>query len=151
MTKISVMGAGQVGATVARGILELELCEELVLFDIVEDMPQGKALDMMETSPILGRDTRLRGTNAHEDIEGSSIVVQTAGFPRKPGMDRVDLLKKNLEINLSVSTAVKNFAPESIFLYVANPLDLMCYAAWKITGFPTSTFGLTIRIGPADG
>src|SRR3990172_3419580 len=99
-------------------------------------MPQGKALDLLESTPVTGRGVHLTGTNDYADITGADIVVVTAGFPRKPGMDRHDLLAKNIAINKEVTANIVRHAPKAIILYVANPLDLMTYVSWKLSGFP---------------
>ena len=135
MTKVSIIGAGHVGEIVAFGIVQKELVNEVVLVDIIEDMPQGKALDMKESTPIYGSDTHVFGTNDYADIEGSDIVVVPAGVPRKPGMDRMDLLKVNLKICKSIVGNITKYAPDSKIIYVANPVDVLTYVAWKLSGF----------------
>ncbi len=134
--KIAFAGAGQVGASAALEAVNRELCDEVILIDIIEGMPQGKALDMYESTPIKGVDVRVKGSNKWEDIQGSDIVVVTAGFPRKPGMSRLDLLKSNIDIVKPIAQQVKQQAPESKLLIVTNPLDIMTYVAAKVTGFP---------------
>jgi len=139
VTKISIIGGGgQVGAATGLRLIDLELVDEVVLHDVVEGIPQGKGLDMYESEPVIGKDVRVRGTQKFEDLAGSDIVVVTAGLPRKPGMSRLDLLAANIAINKNASNAIKQHAPDSIVIYVANPVDLMTYVCWKITGFPTS-------------
>ncbi len=139
---VAVIGAGQVGATTAQRILEKGL-SDVVLFDVVEGMPQGKALDLMEAASIEGHDRRILGTNRYEDIEGADIVVVTAGLPRKPGMTREDLLALNAKIITDVCNNVKKFAPNSKLIIVTNPLDVMTHLAAKITGFPKArVFGM---------
>jgi len=133
--KVSVIGAGHVGATVAQYVAEMELADVMVL-DIVEGMPQGKALDLLETAPVRGYDSILSGTNDAADTAGSDIVVITAGLPRKPGMSREDLLLKNAEIVRTTTEKVAKASPESILVIVSNPLDIMTYLAWKTSGFP---------------
>jgi malate dehydrogenase len=133
--KISVIGAGFVGSTTAQRIAEMAL-GDVVLVDIVEDMPQGKALDLLEAGPILGYDTSIVGANDYDAAEGSDIVVITSGSPRKPGMSRDDLLKTNMNIVKSVVDKVIVASPNAILLMVANPLDAMCYVAMKNSGFP---------------
>jgi malate dehydrogenase len=133
--KISVIGAGFVGSTTAQRLAEMEL-GDVVLVDIVADMPQGKALDIEEAGPVLGYDTRVIGANGYEDTEGSDVVVITSGVPRKQGMSRDDLLKTNMKIVKSVVDAVIVGSPNSILLMVANPLDAMCYVAHKVSKFP---------------
>lgn len=134
-TKISVIGAGNVGAEVARRIVEKELAD-VTLVDIIDGIPQGKALDMLQAGPIVGYNSIITGTNNFADIKDSQIVVVTAGLARKPGMSRDDLLKKNAEIITSVVENIKRYAPNSIILTVTNPLDTMTYLAWKVSGFP---------------
>ena len=141
--KISIIGAGNVGATCAHWAAAKEL-GDIVLLDIPnkdkpeQHMPRGKALDLACCAPIERFDSRILGTFDYKDIAGSDVVVITAGLPRKPGMSRDDLLAVNVPIVKSVSEKVKEFAPDSIVIVVANPLDAMVYTAWKTTGFPTS-------------
>ena len=138
----AIIGAGQVGATTAQRILEKNI-SDVVLFDVVEGMPQGKALDLMEAAPIEGHDRRILGTNRYEDIQGAEIVVVTAGLPRKPGMTREDLLSLNARIIREVCQNVKQYAPNSKLIIVTNPLDIMTYLAYKVTGFPAErVFGM---------
>ncbi|MCL5269126.1 MAG: malate dehydrogenase [bacterium] len=132
--KISVIGGGNVGATTALFLAEKHL-GDVVLTDIVEGMPQGKGLDMLETAPIRGYHGAITGTNDYKDIEGSNVVVVTAGLPRKPGMSRSDLLGMNAKIVGQVCENVKKFAPDAVVIVVSNPLDIMCYHALKVTGF----------------
>lgn len=142
-TKITIIGAGAVGATAAQRIAEKEL-GDVVLTDIVEGLPQGKALDMLEAGPILGYDSNILGTNDYKDIEGSDVVVITAGIARKPGMTREDLLKINTKIITDVSQNIKRYAPDSVIITVTNPLDIMTYVAMKTTGFdPCRVFGMS--------
>ena len=139
---VAVIGAGQVGATAAQRILEKGL-SDVVLFDVVEGMPQGKALDLMEAAPLEGHDRRIMGTNRYEDIAGAEIVVVTAGLPRKPGMTREDLLAINAKIITEVCGNIKKFASEAKIIIVTNPLDVMTHLAAKVTGFPKSrVFGM---------
>ena len=141
--KITVVGAGNVGATTACKLAEKELANEIVLIDIVEGVPQGKALDLWESAPIEGFDTRCIGTNSYEDTAGSDIVVVTAGLPRKPGMSRDDLLEKNTEIVKSVSENIRRTSPNAIVIVISNPLDVMAWVALKVTGFaPEKVFGM---------
>ncbi len=138
----AVIGAGQVGATTAQRILEKGL-SDVVLFDVVKDMPQGKALDLMEAAPIEGHDRRILGTNEYKDIEGAEVVVVTAGLPRKPGMTREDLLNLNAKIIKEVCANIKQYAPHSKLIIVTNPLDIMTYLTFKATGFPSEhVFGM---------
>jgi malate dehydrogenase len=134
-TKVTVVGAGNVGATVAQGIALKELAD-VVLVDIVEGVPQGKSLDMMETAPVEKYDSILTGTNSYDATADSSIVVITAGLPRKPGMSRDDLLWKNEEIVASVTREVVSRSPNAILIIVSNPLDAMCEVARRVSGFP---------------
>ncbi len=141
--KITVIGAGNVGATTACKLVEKDLANELVLLDIVEGIPQGKALDLWESAPIEGFDTRCSGTNSYEETAASDIVVVTAGLPRKPGMSRDDLLDANAKIVKSVAENIKQQSPEAIAIVVSNPLDVMTYATLKVTGFsPERVFGM---------
>ena len=135
--KITIVGAGNVGATTAHWCAAGEL-GDIVLLDIpqTEDMPKGKALDLMEASPVMGFDSNVTGTTSYEDTAGSDIVVITAGLPRKPGMSRDDLLATNARIVTSVTTAVKDSSPDAILIVVSNPLDAMVQQALRISGFP---------------
>ncbi|MBM3262817.1 MAG: malate dehydrogenase [candidate division Zixibacteria bacterium] len=134
MPKIGIVGSGNVGATTALYVAQLEL-GDVALIDIVEGVPQGKALDMLEAGPVLGFDSHLEGSSDFAALDGSDIVVVTAGLARKPGMDRLDLLKKNAEIITSVTENIVRYAPNSQILMVSNPLDVMTYIALKISGF----------------
>ena len=133
---ITVVGAGNVGATTAQRIAEKELARRVVLVDIVEGVPQGKGLDQWQTAPIEGFDSRVIGTNGYEETAGSEIVIITAGISRKPGMSRDDLMNTNAGIVKSVSEQVAKTSPNAIVIVVSNPLDVMCYVAKKVTGFP---------------
>ena len=133
--KVSVVGAGHVGATTALAIVNKALAD-VVLTDIIEGLPQGKALDMMEATPLIGNDCEITGSNNYVDTQGSDIVVITAGLARKPGMSRDDLLFKNAEIIGSVVGEVAKYSPEAIIIMVTNPLDIMAYLAYKKSGFP---------------
>ncbi len=133
--KITVVGAGFVGATTAQRIVEKNL-GDVVLHDIIEGMPQGKALDMMQSACLEGYESKVVGTNDPADYAGSDIVVITSGLPRQPGMSRDDLLAKNAEIVSGVARNVKQYAPNAIVIVVSNPLDVMTYLAAAITGFP---------------
>ncbi len=134
--KITVVGAGNVGATAAQRIAEKELAREVVMIDIAEGIPQGKGLDQWESAPIEGFDSRIIGSNSYDDAAGSEIFVVTAGIARKPGMSRDDLLKTNASIVESVSKEIARVAPDSIIIVVSNPLDVMCHVAMKASGFP---------------
>ena len=131
--KVSVFGAGNVGAEVARRIVEKKLAD-VVLVDIVEGVPQGKALDILQSGPVEGFDCKIKGTNDHADIEGSDLVVVTAGLARKPGMSRDDLQAANAKIVKGITENIKKYAPRSIIIMVTNPLDVMTYLAWKVIG-----------------
>ncbi len=133
--KITVVGAGHVGATTALAIVTNGLAD-VVLTDIVEGMPQGKALDMMQATPLIGHDAKITGTNSYVDTQGSDIVVITAGLARRPGMSRDDLLFKNAEIIGGVVEEIVKYSPDTIIIVVTNPLDIMAYLAYKKSGFP---------------
>ena len=134
--KITVVGAGNVGATTAQRLAEKELANEVVLVDIIEGIPQGKALDLYESAPVEGYDTKLIGSNSYEETKDSEIVVVTAGLARKPGMSRDDLLAKNTEIVKDVVKKIKDTSPNCILIMVSNPLDVMAYVGLKVSGFP---------------
>ncbi len=134
--KVTVVGAGHVGATCAQRIAEKSLANEVVLIDIADGIPQGKGLDMWESAPIEGFDTRIVGSTGYEEATGSDIFVVTAGIARKPGMSRDDLLKTNAGIVKSVSTEIKRVAPDAIVIMVSNPLDIMSWVCRETTGFP---------------
>jgi len=141
--KITVVGAGNVGATLAQRIVDRELANECVLIDILEGIPQGKALDMWESAPVEGSDCRIIGTNSYKDTAKSDLVVITAGLPRKPGMSRDDLLAKNVEIVKSVTEQVAEHSPNAMLIVVSNPLDAMVYTALKVSKFPPKrVFGM---------
>lgn len=133
-TKVTVVGAGNVGATLAQRIAEKELAD-VVLVDIVEGVPQGKGLDMIESAPVEQFDAHITGTNGYDETGGSDIVVITAGLPRKPGMSRDDLLWKNEEIVAGVTREVVLRSPNTILVIVSNPLDAMCEVARRVSGF----------------
>ncbi|HEY0078784.1 MAG TPA: malate dehydrogenase [Pyrinomonadaceae bacterium] len=134
--KITVVGAGNVGATAALWLASKEM-GDVVLVDVVEGVPQGKSLDMAQTAPIEGYDVRLTGaTNNYEDTKDSDVVIITAGLPRKPGMSRDDLLRTNAEIVSNVVDQIVRYAPDSILIVVSNPLDAMCQVALRRSGFP---------------
>lgn len=133
--KITVVGAGNVGATVAQRLVDRELANEVILVDVVEGLPQGKALDMLESSPVLGSDAKVIGANSYDATSGSDLVVITAGIARKPGMSRDDLLATNAGILKSVTQQVASQSPKSIIIVVSNPLDVMVYVALKVSGF----------------
>ncbi len=133
--KVSIIGAGNVGATLAMRVAESELAD-VVMVDIVEGMPQGKALDLSEARPIVGNDVTIVGTNDYALIEGSDIVVTTSGVPRKPGMSRDDLIEINSKIAKDVAEKIKQYAPDAIIIQVANPLDAITYVIAEITQVP---------------
>ena len=137
--KITIVGAGNVGATAAHWAAAQEL-GDIVLVDIpqVGDMPKGKALDLYESGPVVGFDCRITGTHSYEDTAGSDVVVITAGVPRKPGMSRDDLLNINAGIVRGVAEQAARFSPQAVLIVVSNPLDAMVYVAWKVSGFPTN-------------
>ncbi len=134
--KITVVGAGFVGATAAHWAAAKEL-GDVCLIDIIEGMPQGKALDLMQASPVEGFDAQIIGTNDYKDTADSDVVIITAGLPRKPGMSRDDLLFKNTEIVKAVTEQVAKYSPNAYLIIVSNPLDAMVYVAHKVSGFPT--------------
>ena len=134
--KITVVGAGNVGATAAQRVAEKNLARTVVLVDVIEGVPQGKGLDQWESAPIEGFDTRVVGTNTYDPAEGSELFIVTAGIARKPGMSRDDLVRTNVEIVKQVSEQIKRVAPRAIVVMVSNPLDVMCWVAKEVTGFP---------------
>jgi malate dehydrogenase len=136
VNKITVVGAGNVGATTAQRLSEKELGRRIVLVDIQEGIPQGKGLDQWESAPIEGFDSRVIGTNTYEETSGSEIVIVTAGIARKPGMSRDDLLNTNAGIVKEVSENIRDTSPDAIIIMVSNPLDVMSYVAKEVTGFP---------------
>ncbi len=134
-SKITVIGAGFVGSTLVQRLAERDYAD-VVMFDIIPNMPQGKALDILEAGPVLGYDSLVTGTNDYADTTNSDIVVITSGFPRKPGMSRDDLLKKNQEIITEVTQQVVKHSPNCIIIMVTNPLDAMAQLALHVSGFP---------------
>jgi malate dehydrogenase len=133
--KVTVIGAGNVGATAAQRLAEKELCD-VVLIDIIEGVPQGKALDLAEAAPIEKHDAHLTGANAYDASADSDIVIITAGIPRKPGMSRDDLISTNAGIVKTVTQQITALSPNSILIIVSNPLDAMCHVAHAASGFP---------------
>jgi malate dehydrogenase len=131
--KVSIIGAGMTGATSAHWLAEREIAD-LVLVDVVEGMPQGKALDLQEALPVIGKDVKVVGSNDYQTTEGSDIIVITAGLPRKPGMSRDDLLFANAEIVRKAVEETSRYSPETIFVILTNPLDAMAYLAMKVSG-----------------
>ena len=143
VNKITVVGAGNVGATTAQRLAEKELARRVVLVDIMEGVPQGKGLDQWESASIEGFDTRVIGTNTYDETADSEIVIVTAGIARKPGMSRDDLLNTNAGIVKQVSESIRESSPKAIIIMVSNPLDVMCYVAKQVTGFPRQrVFGM---------
>jgi malate dehydrogenase len=143
LDRVTVVGAGHVGATLAQRLAEAELAREVVLVDILEGIPHGKALDIYESGPIVGFDTRVIGSNGYDETARSDIVVITAGVPRRPGMSRDDLLSTNAGIVRDVSAKIKETSPDAIVIVVSNPLDVMCYVAKEATGFePRRVMGM---------
>ncbi len=135
MGKVTMVGGGNVGATTVQHIAQREMCEELVMIDIVEGLPQGKGLDMWETAPLLGSDTRVQGSNEMAAMKDSDLVLMTAGLARKPGMSRSDLLDKNAAIIRGIVEDIVRYAPKAIIMVVTNPLDVMTYLAYRVSGF----------------
>jgi malate dehydrogenase len=133
--KVTVVGAGNVGATAAQRLAEKELCD-VVLVDIIEGVPQGKSLDLTEAAPIEKHDAHLTGTNTYDATAGSNIIIITAGIPRKPGMSRDDLLGTNAGIMKKVTEQVAKLSPNAVIIIVSNPLDAMCHVAFDASGFP---------------
>ncbi len=133
--KIALIGGGNIGGVLAQELAYREL-GDVVIFDVVEGMPQGKALDMAEGAPLLGSDAKIEGANDYKGIAGADVVIITAGLARKPGMSRDDLLKTNLEIMKQVATGVRDNAPDAFVIVVSNPLDAMVYTFKEISGFP---------------
>jgi len=136
LNKITVVGAGNVGATTAQRLAEKQLARHIVMVDVVEGVPQGKGLDQWETAPIERFDSRVIGTNAYGEAAGSELFVVTAGIARKPGMSREDLLRTNVDIVKSVGLEIKKCAPKAIVIVVSNPLDTMCYVMKETLGAP---------------
>ncbi len=136
MKKIAVIGAGHVGATTAQRVAEKELAQEVVLIDILEGIPVGKGLDQWQSAPVEGFDAHVIGANDYGPAKGAEMFIVTAGIPRKPGMSRDDLVTTNADIVKSVSQEIKKCSPNAIIIVVSNPLDVMCYVAKEVTGFP---------------
>ncbi len=136
LEKVAVVGAGNVGATAAQRLAEKNLARSVVMIDVVEGVPQGKALDQWQSGPIEGFDTRITGSNTYDPAAGAEVFVVTAGIARKPGMSRDDLTRTNAGIVRSVCEQIARVAPASIIVVVSNPLDVMCYVAMKATSFP---------------
>jgi malate dehydrogenase len=136
LNKITVIGAGNVGATAAQRVAEKNLARTVVMVDVVDGIPQGKGLDQWQSAPIEGFDTRVVGSNGYDEAADSDLFILTAGIARKPGMSRDDLVKTNAGIVQLVGEQIRRVAPNSIVIVVSNPLDVMCYVAMKATGFP---------------
>ena len=136
LNKITVVGAGNVGATAAQRLAEKSLARTVVMVDVVEGVPQGKGLDQWQSAPIEGFDTRVIGSNGYDEAAGAELFIVTAGIARKPGMSRDDLVKTNAGIVDSVGEQIKRVAPQAIVIVVSNPLDVMCYVTMRATGFP---------------
>ena len=135
--KIAVIGAGNVGASVAQYMAEANL-GDVVMIDIIEGFPQGKALDLTQAGPIRNYNCMITGSNNYKDIKGADLVIMTAGMPRKPGMSREDLLAMNADIVGTAAKNIKKYAPKAFVIVVSNPLDIMTYHMFKVTGFPTN-------------
>ena len=137
MRKVAIIGGGNVGATAAYQIASRNVAD-VALYDILPGVPAGKALDMTQAGPVFGYDARIEGSDKIEVIQGAEVVVVTAGFPRKPGMDRMDLLKKNADIAKSAGEAIKAHAPDAVVVVITNPLDVMTWVVKHVSGFPRS-------------
>ena len=137
MRKVAIIGGGNVGATAAYQIASRNVAD-VALYDILPGVPAGKALDMTQAGPVFGYDARVEGSDKIEVIKGAEVVVVTAGFPRKPGMDRMDLLKKNADIAKSAGEAIRTHAPDAVVVVITNPLDVMTWVVKHVSGFPRS-------------
>jgi len=135
--KIALIGSGQIGGTLAH-LAALKDLGDIVLFDIVDGVPQGKALDISQSAPVEGYDAKVTGTSKYEDLKGSDVVIVTAGVPRKPGMSRDDLLEINLKVMEQVGAGIAKYAPKAFVICITNPLDAMVWALQKFSGLPTS-------------
>ena len=135
--KIALIGGGQIGGTLAH-LVGLKQLGDVVLFDVVEGIPQGKALDLIESSPVTGFDARILGTNAYDLIDGASVCIVTAGVPRRPGMSRDDLLGVNIKVMEQVGAGIKKYAPDAFVICVTNPLDAMVWVLQQASGLPTN-------------
>jgi malate dehydrogenase len=136
ISKVVVLGAGNIGGSLAQRLAELDLAREVVLVDIIDGLPQGKALDIQESAPILGFSTRVTGSTALDALSGADVVIETAGLARKPGMSRSDLLTKNAAIVKTHAEAVRGYAPNAVVVVVTNPVDVMTYWFRKVVNFP---------------
>ncbi|MCD7058335.1 malate dehydrogenase [Pelagibacterium xiamenense] len=135
--KIALIGAGQIGGTLAH-LVALKELGDVILFDIVDGVPQGKALDLAQSGPVEGYNASLKGTSEYKDIEGADVVIVTAGVPRKPGMSRDDLLEINLKVMEQVGAGISKYAPDAFVICITNPLDAMVWALQKFSGLPTN-------------
>lgn len=141
--KVSVIGAGRVGEIIALGLIQNQAAAEVLLVDIVEGMAEGKALDLKQASAIFRSDVKIKGTTDYAKIRGSDIVIITAGLPRKPGMERIDLLGNNIKVTREIVDQVLTHASDAILIMLTNPVDILTYALWKISGFPSNrVFGV---------
>ena len=136
MQKVAIIGAGRVGETTAQILAEQEICREVVLIDVREDAPQGVALDIFQTAPFFEFDTRVSGSNDPAAMQDADVVVITAGVPRKPGMSRSDVLDTNVKVIDGIVADIMRYAPESIVIVVTNPVDVLTYRVWQLTGWP---------------
>eukprot|EP01036_Dinobryon_divergens_P006948 gene6948-9238_t len=135
--KIALIGAGQIGGTLAHLVAMKEL-GDVVLFDIVDGVPQGKALDLSQSAPVEGFNAKIKGTSEYKDIAGADVVIVTAGVPRKPGMSRDDLLEINLKVMEQVGAGIAKYAPDAFVICITNPLDAMVWALQRFSGLPSS-------------
>jgi malate dehydrogenase len=138
ITKIAVLGAGNIGGTLAQRLAEADLAQELALIDIIEGLPQGKALDIQQSAPIVGFSTRVTGSTSFDALAGAEVIVETAGLARKPGMSRSDLLTKNADIIRAHALAIKEKAPNAVVIVVTNPVDVMSFWFRKVSGLPSA-------------
>lgn len=136
MQKVAIIGAGRVGETTAQILAEQEICREIVLIDVREDVPQGVALDIFQTAPFFEFDTRVTGSNDPSAMDGAEVVVITAGVPRKPGMSRSDVLDTNVAVIDGIVANMVRYAPNAIVIMVTNPVDVLTYRVWQLTGWP---------------
>jgi malate dehydrogenase len=136
MQKVAIIGAGRVGETTAQILAEQEICREIVLIDIREDVPQGVALDIFQTAPFFEFDTRVTGSNDPSAMDGAEVVVITAGVPRKPGMSRSDVLDTNVAVIDGIVSDMMRYAPNAVVIMVTNPVDVLTYRVWQLTGWP---------------
>ena len=135
--KIALIGAGQIGGTLAH-LVALKELGDVILFDIVDGVPQGKALDLSQSAPVEGYNSTIKGTSEYKDIAGADVVIVTAGVPRKPGMSRDDLLEINLKVMEQVGAGIAKYAPEAFVICITNPLDAMVWALQRFSGLPST-------------